>query len=184
MSVFLCSCQSKEDLWITKYGSNMDNWPVWITSPESLGKGMELNLIDLDKLHFGDKTVKFKMNEPYQENKLDDTTMSRVQNGFSYLNKRGNWIFSGTFVAPEDLKPISQKIVFDDVLLNELANVKLRFDNSYSWRDAYANMLHGFIDEELWNDLTLVLFGIKNTKDVLQLFYYQEKLIFIYREVN
>ena len=184
ISVFNCHGQIKEELWANKYGNDKNNWPVWTPSPEAMSNGMNLDVIDLDSLLYNNKTLTYKSDEAFEVLDQPGNLPTRIQDGLTYLFINSKWNFSGTFLSPEDLVPIQAKVSYNGRSLNDIQSIKTHFNSSFSWRDAYANMLHGYVDKKEWNNLTLVLLGVNGSKDVLQLFYFEEKLVFVHREIN
>ena len=169
---FLCSSinlfsQNIEEFWEQKYGNDRSKWPIWITNPELMKSGMQLDSISLDQLYCGNQNLLFDESQTFEEIERENGHLLRIQNGFSFIKVGESWKLSLSYKEVSLLEPFECEIAFHNLPLNRFESLETNFPYSFLWRDAYANMIHGYVDESFWNDLVVVMFSIEYSKDIL-----------------
>lgn len=167
-----------------KYGGDKNSWPLWARDSVDLSNGMDLNSLKMEKLTCDGAKIEF--DETLDFRNLNSALSFRkvMQNGFTFAYINGEWILATNVMKEDITTPIECSIVFNDIELNRLSTIKEKSPKSYNWRDGYPNMLKSVIPEDRWNDMVLIMFDISDSDDILQLFYYQEKLFLINREIS
>lgn len=167
-----------------RYGEDKNSWPLWARDSVDLSNGMDLNSFSMNALTCDGAKIGF--HESLDSEVVEPAfSIKRVmQNGFYFGYINGEWIFDSSVMKKDVTAPIQCTIKANGIALNELSTIRGQFPKSYDWRDAYPNMLLSVIPEEYWNDIVLVIFSIAKSDDTLQLFYYKEKLFFMYKGIS
>ncbi|WP_323758497.1 hypothetical protein [Roseivirga sp.] len=168
---------------LLKYGEDKKNWPLWAIDSAGLNNGIDLNSLSLDAVTCDGTKIEF--DDTLDFNNLNSALNFRkvMQNGFTFAYINEKWILATNVMKKDITAPIQCSIKSNGIELNELSTIKEKFPKSYNWRDRYPNMLKSVIPEGRWNDMVLLMFDISDSDDTLQLFYYQEKLFLINRDI-
>ncbi|WP_421977082.1 hypothetical protein [Roseivirga seohaensis] len=167
-----------------RYGEDKDSWPLWARGSVDLSNGMDLNSLKMEKLTCDGAKIEFDEHLSFQNMESAYAVKKVIQNGFSFAYVNGQWVFDSSVMKMDRTAPIQGRIESKGIELNELSTIREKFRKSYDWRDGYPNMLLSVIPEEYWNDIVLVIFSIAKSDDTLQLFYYKEKLFFMYKGIS
>lgn len=167
-----------------RYGNNKSSWPIWLRNPIALSNGMILDNLYLNDLTCNGGKIKFEESLDFESAEPAFSIKRVTQNGFYFGYVNGEWVFDSSVMKKDVTVPIQCMIKSNGIELNELSTIKKKFPNSYDWRDGYPNMLLGVIPEDYWNDIVLIIFSLPDSGNTLQLFYYQEKLFFIYKGIS
>ncbi|KOF03819.1 hypothetical protein OB69_04485 [Roseivirga seohaensis subsp. aquiponti] len=174
----------RNEAFALRYGEDKDSWPLWARDSVDLSNGMDLNSLSMNALTCDGAKIEFDETLDFESMESAYAVKKVIQNGFSFAYVNDQWLFDSSIMKIDRTAPIQCRIESKGIALNELSTIREKFPKSYDWRDGIPNMLLSVISEEYWNDIVLVIFSIAKSDDTLQLFYYKEKLFFMYKGIS
>ncbi len=174
-----------------KYGIDSTEWPVWAKPGYRFGIDMELDSISFGGLRVNDSIkLIFDPNLEFTIRKGDqDVYLSRdsyYQKNFVYVQRDSTVEFLSLF-KPMEGSALELSARNDDEIidLSSLKAVKSALPNSYRWRDGIPNWVAGTLyapkDRVRLTIVPIVLFPHKG---VLELQFYDDRLVYIYLKKN
>lgn len=170
-----------------KYGPDTTKWPGWMQKGFDRSKGMVLDMIDTESLRIND-TLKLILDTRRAFTiEKGDSSRGRKLKDFYYQD---NLVFIEMGTTSEFLSlkaPVKDNRLKMSGIhkgkridLSSLTTLKQQLPNSYAWRDRIPNWVaFTFFAPNDALHLSVVGVRLSNNRDVLEMHYYDDRLVFI-----
>ncbi len=175
-----------------KYGLDTAMWPAWILKSFDRSKGMALDEINTESLRINDTLPlvldtlrEFIIQKP-------DTSISKrlknkyYQDGLIYV-QRDSVIEFLSLKRPVEGQTLKLSGIHNGerVDLSSLSRLRQILQKSYDWRDAISRWVVGsFYTQEEEIRITMLPIALSSNQDMLELTYYDDRLVYIYLKKN